>query len=79
MQLEEIVLAYVKLDDEWWLRNDSLQYRLGVWLDRDTSAIPSVKNMSSKGSSAPVHFHTALEDRGCCDSNILKSVVRKSM
>ena len=49
MQLQETTSADVKLDDEWCLRNGSLKYHLGVWLDRDTSTILSVKNVSSKG------------------------------
>lgn len=49
MQLQETISADVKLGDEWCLRNDSLQYHLGVWLGTDTSTTLSVKNVSSKG------------------------------
>lgn len=49
MQLQETASADVKLDDEWWLRNDGVQYPFEVRLDRDTSTILSVKNVSSKG------------------------------
>lgn len=64
MQLQETFSADVKLDGDLCLQNGSLQYHLGVWLDRDTSTILSVKNVSRKGTSGPVHSHTALEDTG---------------
>lgn len=49
MQLKKNCLCRDKLDDEWCLRNGSLQHHLGVWLYRDASTTPFVKNVSSKG------------------------------